>query len=102
MTYPQYNLYDNDMDWVEFRAKLIGLSGDTPLGRIIQIRSETDPEILKSYTSEMKRIRDEWLNKQAKEKRESITTNNGNIVAIGAKSVQTALRQLFGNDNGNN
>ena len=44
-------------DW----AKLVsGLMDDTPLGRIVQIRSEKDKEILKNYTPEQRRIRAEW------------------------------------------
>ena len=37
-----------------------GLSGDTPLGRIISIRAEDDPERLKEFTKEEKRIRTEY------------------------------------------
>lgn len=100
MTYPQFDLYSDDMDWVSFRAKLIGLSGNTPLGRVIQIRSETDPEILKTYSKDMRKIRDDWLSRQAKAGRESINTDGDNVVAVGAHAVQQALHQLFGGSKG--
>lgn len=33
---------------------------DTPLGKIIEIRSETDSEIIKNMTDEQKAVRTEW------------------------------------------
>lgn len=39
---------------------------DTPLGNIIQIRSEEDKNIIKNFSPEQKRIRTEWRNKMAK------------------------------------
>lgn len=56
------------MKWSEFRSYLVGISPDTPLGRIVSIRSETDEDILKNFTKEQRRIRSEWMNKAAKEK----------------------------------
>lgn len=42
-----------------------GLGPDTSLGRIISIRAESDPEVLKEFTPDQRRIRAEWLKKQA-------------------------------------
>lgn len=53
-----------DMQWDEFSSLLVGLNEKTPLGRVVSIRSEKDPEILKHFTSEMKKLRNEWRNKQ--------------------------------------
>ena len=55
-----------EMKWDEFKALLSGISSDTPLGRIVQIRCEEDEEILKHYTKEQHRIRNEWRNRSAK------------------------------------
>lgn len=80
-------LYSNDfksMKWVEFQALLSGLGPDTPLGRIIQIRSEDDPEILKYFSKDQKRIRSEWLQRTAQSK----TTEQVN-------EVLEALKQAF-------
>ena len=55
-----------DMTWDEFSSFLAGLLPDTPLGYIVQIRSENDREKLKYFTPEQKRIRAEWRAKQAK------------------------------------
>ena len=55
----------NDMEWGEFASLLAGLNGETPLGNIVRIRSEKDPEALKRFTQEEKKIRSKWLNKTA-------------------------------------
>lgn len=54
------------MAWEEFRQLLSGLGPDTPLGRIVAIRSETDKETLKHFTKEQRRIRNEWTQRRAK------------------------------------
>lgn len=52
------------MKWDEFCALLSGIGPDTPLGRIVSIRSETDREVLKRFTKDQRRIRTEWLNRK--------------------------------------
>lgn len=71
-------IYSEDfkkMKWDEFQALLAGLGSDTPLGRVIQIRSEDDPDKLKYYTENQLRIRSEWQRRIAmntsKEERDS-------------------------------
>lgn len=54
------------MKWSEFSALLVGIGPDTPLGRIVAIRAEDDTEVLKNFTKEQNRIRNEWLSKRAK------------------------------------
>ena len=56
----------SDMPWDEFCSYLSGIMPDTPLGNVVQIRSEDDKEILKNFTPEQKRIRSEWRNRMAK------------------------------------
>lgn len=48
------------MSWVEFTTLLAGLDDTTPLGKMIVIRSENDKDILKRFTKEQHRIRNEW------------------------------------------
>lgn len=55
------------MKWDEFRDLLVGLGPDTPLGRIVAIRSEEDKEILKRFTAEQQRVRSAWRRRKAKE-----------------------------------
>lgn len=74
----QYNirLKEVDMDEDEFFSLLAGLNETTALIKIVQIRSETDKEILKHYTPEMKKIRQDWLDRFKEENNEEIIENN--------------------------
>lgn len=44
-----------------------GLMEDTPLGRIVQIRSETDRDTLKRFTPAQRKIRSDWQRFQAEQ-----------------------------------
>ena len=54
------------MKWDEFRDLLVGIGPDTALGRIVSIRAEEDEDILKNFTQEQHRIRNEWKRKRAR------------------------------------
>ena len=54
------------MSWTEFKQMLVGIDNKTALGRIIAIRAEDDKEILKTFTKEQHRIRNEWKEKHTK------------------------------------
>ena len=51
---------EDDMSWDEFCTLLNGLGPKTTLGQIVSIRSENDKNILKHFTKEQHRIRNEW------------------------------------------
>lgn len=51
------------MKWKEFSALLSGLGANTPLGRIVAIRAEDDKEVLKNFTKEQHKIRNEYRSK---------------------------------------
>ena len=53
------------MKWDEFRDLLAGLGPETSLGRIVAIRAEDDEDMLKHFTKEQHRIRNEWRSKRA-------------------------------------
>ena len=53
------------MSWCEFAYFVEGLSGDTPLGRVISIRAENDPDVIKEFTPTERRIRSEYRRKTA-------------------------------------
>lgn len=55
-----------DMKWSEFRDLLVGISPDTALGRIVAIRAEEDKDVLKHFSKEQHRIRNEWCARNAK------------------------------------
>lgn len=68
------------MDWREFSYLISGLDSSTPLGKIVSIRGESDPEVLKNFSEHERRIRNEYRRKLATQKTD--------------KEVNTALDQL--------
>lgn len=56
----------NTMKWDEFRDLLVGISPDTALGRIVAIRAEENKDVLKNFSKEQRRIRNEWRHRRAK------------------------------------
>jgi hypothetical protein len=54
------------MSWDEFITRLSGINGDTPLGRIVSIRAEDDPEAIKRFSPSEKKIRNEWRTRHRK------------------------------------
>ena len=63
----------SSMGWQEFSYMLEGLSGETPLGRIIAIRAENDPEVIKGMTKSERNIRNEYRRKMALKKSDKET-----------------------------
>ena len=55
----------NNMSWAELSSDISGLMGETPLGNIVQIRSEDDKDRLKNFTQDQKNIRWEYRMKMA-------------------------------------
>ncbi|GAB6170087.1 hypothetical protein JCM1393_25470 [Clostridium carnis] len=61
----QYNIRlrnEPDMTWSEFSTLLKGIMPETPLGQIVSIRSEEDKDMLKNFTKEQHKIRNDWRN----------------------------------------
>ena len=54
-----------NMKWQEFSVYLNGLGPETPLGRIVAIRSEDDAERIKQMSPAEKKVRNEWRRRQA-------------------------------------
>ena len=52
------------MSWREFSILLGGLGPETPLSRIVAIRSEKDPKVIRDMTQDQKKIRNEWRKRQ--------------------------------------
>ena len=51
------------MSWSEFSTLLAGIMPETPLGQIVSIRSEEDKDMLKNFTKEQHKIRNDWRNR---------------------------------------
>ncbi len=81
-----------DMSWGEFTTLLSGLNSKTPLGQIITIRSENDKEILKHYTPEQHRIRNEWRSRKFR----NIGTFDKKEAERQIKVFQEIMRKAFG------
>lgn len=56
------------MRWNEFITLLEGLNPETPLGRVVSIRSETNKDVLSQFTPDMRRMRNAWMTRNAKRK----------------------------------
>lgn len=56
-------LRNDDMTWSEFCTLLKGIMPETPLGQIVSIRSEEDKNMLKNFTKEQHKIRNDWRNR---------------------------------------
>lgn len=49
------------MSWNEFCNLLSGLMPDTPLGKIVAIRAEKDPKVIKEFNETQRNIRNDWI-----------------------------------------
>ncbi len=85
--------HETYMPWSEFTALLSGIGPETPLGAIVDIRSETDGDIIKHFTPEQRRIRREWQTKQAKK----LIENNPDAARAQVESIQAAFKAAFFN-----
>lgn len=92
MQYPNKDLFAN-MEYKEFLILLSGIMPETPLGKIIQIRSETDSDVLKHYSVEQQKIRNDWLEKQRKEKMNSMTEEEKQLEI---RKIQELFAKAFG------
>lgn len=63
------------MSWDEFADLLNGLNETTPLARMVQVRTETDPEVIKTYTTGQRKIRADWQRHLASQKTKAETDN---------------------------
>ncbi len=53
------------VSWDEFKSLITGIDPETPLGRVVAIRSETDKNVIKHFSKDQKRIYDNWRNRKA-------------------------------------
>ncbi|MBD9303585.1 MAG: hypothetical protein EGS63_02150 [Lachnospira sp.] len=52
---------EDDMSWAEFCSLLSGIMPETPLGRVVSIRAEKDTKVIKNFTREQRKIRNDWI-----------------------------------------
>ena len=63
---------------------------DTPLGKIIEIRSENDKDMLKHFTPSQNKIRHEWRSRLAKK-----NVMDSKEAARQIKNFQEAMKAVF-------
>lgn len=84
-------LIETEMDWKEFTTLLSGLMPETPLGKIVAIRREENKDILKHFSPEENRIRNDWRSRHSL-KQEMTEEEMEKAVA----SLQETLARAFG------
>jgi len=84
-------LRNEEMTWSEFSTLLKGIMPETPLGQIVSIRSEEDKDMLKNFTKEQHKIRNEWRNRNNQVKHMSEEEKEEQI-----KKVQDLFAKAFG------
>jgi hypothetical protein len=78
---------------VEFNQLLASISGDTPLGYVVRIRSERDPKRIREMTPNEKEIRKKWqqfVHEQSKK------TNLDNKIFIKKEDISKIFSKMFG------
>lgn len=80
-----------DMPWSEFSGLVSGLMADTPLGNIINIRAEKDPQTVKSFTPSQRKIRSDWQKTLANKK-----LDNPEQLDKEMKALENMFEKMFG------
>lgn len=91
----QYHILPSDQDdlkYSDWEQLVSGLMDDTPLGRVVSIRCETNKERLKQLTPHEKAIRREWARFKASQKAKASKTSRMNDIA----ALQKMIAQAFG------
>ena len=81
----------SDMPWSEFTNLVTGLLPETPLGAIVKIRSEDDPDMLKKFTPDQMAIRNKWRDRQALKQLE-----NPEVLKQSMDNLSKMLKSMFG------
>lgn len=84
----------SDMPWSEFINLLTGLLPETPLGAIVKIRSENDPEVLKHFNADQRAIRNKWRERQA-----LTQLDNPEVLKQSMDNLSRMLKSMFGENN---
>ena len=81
----------SDMPWSEFINLVTGLLPETPLGAIVKIRSEDDPDMLKQFNSDQLAIRSKWRERQALQQ-----LSNPEVLEKSMDNLSKMLKGMFG------
>lgn len=84
---------DADIAWQEFCSLLSGLMADTPLGQVVAIRSEKNPDRIGRFTDGQSRIYYEWRKRMSEERKKDPTA----YLSYWGK-IQQELKNAFAQD----
>ena len=84
----------SDMPWSEFINLVTGLLPETPLGAIVKIRSEDDPDMLKRFNADQLAIRSKWRERQALQH-----LDNPELLEQSMDKLSLMLKSMFGEGN---
>ena len=62
-----------ELSWPEWSKLVSGLMDDTPLGRVVAVRSERDRKILEKFTPQQRKMRSEWAAFRARKAAKAFT-----------------------------
>lgn len=80
------------MPWFEFCDYLAGIDPNTPLGRVVQIRTETNKDIIASWPEDAQRKNAEWRYMQRRKFAESMTQEE---ILAGAAEQEAFFRSMM-------
>lgn len=81
----------SDMPWSEFTNLVTGLLPETPLGAVVRIRSEDDPNMLKQFNADQLAIRSKWRERQALQQ-----LDNPEVLKMSMDNLSKMLQNMFG------
>lgn len=84
----------SEMPWSEFINLVTGLLPETPLGAIVKIRSEDDPDVLKRFNADQLAIRSKWRERQALQQ-----LDNPEVLKQSMDNLSKMLKSMFGEGN---
>jgi hypothetical protein len=82
------------MPWSEFINLVTGLLPETPLGAIVKIRSENDPQMLKQFNADQLAIRSKWRDRQAFQQ-----LDDPKVLKQSMDNLSAMLKSMFGESN---
>ncbi len=84
-----------DLSWQDWYKLVSGLMDDTPLGRIVAVRSEQNKEIIKQFSPWQKQIYTEW---KAFRANHMLADKTENELRADMRQLEKMLEHAFGGD----
>lgn len=87
-----------ELSWSDWSKLVGGLMDDTPLGRTVALRMESDPEVIKNFSPSQKRVRREWTEFRLSKLKQD--PNYEATVRAQLAQMQAALKAAFYHNDG--